>query len=413
MTPAAPHRPGPRGWGRSCCRLVPGTLDVRSTVISRSTLTARRPLVPAALGVTLTALVASGVAWSATGSTATLALDGTTRQVDYRGDTVADVLESAGLTVGEHDALVPSADTEIEDGETVSLRRGRQLELVVDGVTRTVWTTADDVDEALQQFGLRGQGLALSASRSRSIPLGGLSLSVTTPKTISIVADGRTTPRTTTQPTVRDALMEAGIGLDGDDRLSHLRADPVVAGLVVRVTRVKTVKSTERGTVAFSTVRRQDPDLVVGTTRTVTAGKAGVVSRTIATTYADGKVEKRAVLATTTVSKPVTRVLAVGTKPRPARTSSTSSGPRQGTGDVDSLNWPALAQCESGGNPRAVSSTGKYRGLYQFSYATWQSVGGSGDPAANSSGEQTYRAKLLYKRSGAGQWPECGRRLFT
>jgi hypothetical protein len=40
-------------------------------------------------------------------------------------------------------------------------------------------------------------------------------------------------------------------------------------------------------------------------------------------------------------------------------------------------------------------------------------VGGSGDPIDASSGEQTYRAQLLYDRSGAGQWPECGRRLFS
>ncbi|MBC7373663.1 MAG: transglycosylase family protein [Frankiales bacterium] len=86
---------------------------------------------------------------------------------------------------------------------------------------------------------------------------------------------------------------------------------------------------------------------------------------------------------------------------------------RQGTGSADSLNWAALAQCESGGNPRAVNPSGTYRGLYQFSLQTWQGVGGQGDPIDASSGEQTYRAKLLYQRSGAGQWPECGRRLFS
>jgi hypothetical protein len=68
----------------------------------------------------------------------------------------------------------------------------------------------------------------------------------------------------------------------------------------------------------------------------------------------------------------------------------------------------AIAACESGGDPTAVSSTGMYRGKYQFSVATWQSVGGSGDPAAAPEAEQDYRAALLYERSGAGQWPVCG-----
>ena len=48
---------------------------------------------------------------------------------------------------------------------------------------------------------------------------------------------------------------------------------------------------------------------------------------------------------------------------------------------ADGLNWGALANCESGGNPRAVNPAGYY-GLYQFDLGTWASVGGSGDPAA-------------------------------
>src|SRR5688500_15582790 len=42
----------------------------------------------------------------------------------------------------------------------------------------------------------------------------------------------------------------------------------------------------------------------------------------------------------------------------------------------------AIAACESGGNPRAIGGGGAYRGKYQFDLQTWQSVGGSGDPAA-------------------------------
>ena len=69
----------------------------------------------------------------------------------------------------------------------------------------------------------------------------------------------------------------------------------------------------------------------------------------------------------------------------------------------------AIAQCESGGNPRAISASGLYRGKYQFSFATWQSVGGKGDPAQASETEQDRRAAILYRREGPGQWPVCGR----
>lgn len=75
---------------------------------------------------------------------------------------------------------------------------------------------------------------------------------------------------------------------------------------------------------------------------------------------------------------------------------------------VSTATLEAIASCESGGNPSAVSSSGTYRGKYQFSYSTWASVGGSGDPAAASVAEQDYRAALLYSRAGSSPWPICG-----
>lgn len=68
----------------------------------------------------------------------------------------------------------------------------------------------------------------------------------------------------------------------------------------------------------------------------------------------------------------------------------------------------SIASCESGGNPTAVSSDGSYRGKYQFSFETWASVGGTGDPAAAPEEEQDYRAALLYASSGSSPWPVCG-----
>jgi hypothetical protein len=68
----------------------------------------------------------------------------------------------------------------------------------------------------------------------------------------------------------------------------------------------------------------------------------------------------------------------------------------------------SIASCESGSDPTAVSSDGSYRGKYQFDFGTWESVGGSGDPAAAPEDEQDYRAALLYSQSGSSPWPVCG-----
>jgi hypothetical protein len=75
---------------------------------------------------------------------------------------------------------------------------------------------------------------------------------------------------------------------------------------------------------------------------------------------------------------------------------------------VSQASLDAIASCESGGDPTAISSDGSYRGKYQFDYGTWASVGGSGDPAAAPEQEQDYRAALLYAQSGSSPWPVCG-----
>ncbi len=75
---------------------------------------------------------------------------------------------------------------------------------------------------------------------------------------------------------------------------------------------------------------------------------------------------------------------------------------------VSMATLESIASCESDGNPAAVSSDGTYRGKYQFDYGTWESMGGSGDPAAAPEAEQDYRAALLYAASGSSPWPICG-----
>jgi peptidoglycan hydrolase-like protein with peptidoglycan-binding domain len=90
---------------------------------------------------------------------------------------------------------------------------------------------------------------------------------------------------------------------------------------------------------------------------------------------------------------------------------SASSAPASGGGSTAGAPSGALAriaQCESGGDPTAVSSSGTYRGKYQFTRATWRDLGGSGDPAQASEAEQDRMAAKLYAQRGSAPWPVCG-----
>lgn len=68
----------------------------------------------------------------------------------------------------------------------------------------------------------------------------------------------------------------------------------------------------------------------------------------------------------------------------------------------------SIRACESGGNYSTNTGNGFY-GAYQFDMQTWQSVGGSGNPAAASPAEQDKRAAMLMAQRGSSPWPVCGR----
>jgi hypothetical protein len=78
-----------------------------------------------------------------------------------------------------------------------------------------------------------------------------------------------------------------------------------------------------------------------------------------------------------------------------------------GTASADTVNWDAVAQCESGGNWATNSGNGHYGGL-QFSPATWSSNGGIGSPALASRSEQIRVAENVLATQGIGAWPKCG-----
>ena len=77
-------------------------------------------------------------------------------------------------------------------------------------------------------------------------------------------------------------------------------------------------------------------------------------------------------------------------------------------GGVSQSMLDAIGECESGGDPHAVSSGGTYRGKYQFSRSTWHNLGGSGDPADAPEWVQDKLALKLYRQSGTSPWPNCG-----
>ena len=68
------------------------------------------------------------------------------------------------------------------------------------------------------------------------------------------------------------------------------------------------------------------------------------------------------------------------------------------------------AECESGGNPRAIGGGGAYRGAFQFLRSSWKAAPKSpgGDPIRYTYRTQAVVAIHLKRQMGTKPWPVCG-----
>ena len=73
--------------------------------------------------------------------------------------------------------------------------------------------------------------------------------------------------------------------------------------------------------------------------------------------------------------------------------------------------WKQIAMCESSMNPQAISPSGKYMGLFQFSQASWEFVGQQGKPHEATWQTQYKAARDLHKIQGWKAWPTCSKKI--
>ena len=367
--------------------------------------------------------VGAGTAVALTGDdpkTVSLKVDDQRSSVKTRAHTVEGVLSSRKLVVAQHDVIAPAVNTKIRNGTEIVLKRGRLLHLTIDGVERDVWTTAPTVAEALAELGYSTDDFS-SVSRDKRLPLSPTDIELRTPKQVRVLHDGRNDSVTTTAATVRQLLTDLRITVNAADRLSMPASSKITNGSAIRLQRVVTKTLVEQHTIGYSTVQRQNGSMYQGETKVVTAGKSGTAALTYRMVYVDGKLTGKTQVARSVTAAPVTAVVSVGTKarpapapaPAPATAPAPAPAPAPPASGGGGLNWDGVAACESGGNWSINTGNGYYGGL-QFDLGTWQANGGGAyapRPDLASKSAQIAVATSLYQKAGSAPWPVCGRYL--
>ncbi|MCQ4118273.1 resuscitation-promoting factor [Rhodococcus tibetensis] len=363
---------------------------------------ARSPLLYTVVALLLATLIAGGVMAVIRHKNVTLDVDGEMISLSTMSTSVDAALSDAGYSLDERDVVAPERDATLSDGDTVVLRRAREVSLTVDGQPKTVWTTALTVEDALKQLEI-AEDVHVSASRSQRLPLDGAALEVRNPMVVKLT-DGAApvTEVRLAAPTVGDFLAAHGAGLEQSDTVVPSADTPLIEGMEVTVTRDRVETKVETLPLAPPEQRIEDPTMNMSRTVVENPGMPGVQDVTFAVNTVNGKEVGRNQVAVTVTTPAQPKVIRVGAKP------GTEVPPVE-----NAAVWDALAQCEATGNWAINTGNGFYGGV-QFDQNTWERQGGlkyapRADLATRE--EQIAIASRTQKTQGWGAWPSCSGRL--
>lgn len=360
--------------------------------------------------VVLVALVLGLVAFVGNNKTVTLNVDGKVSSVQTFGGTVGQVVKGANLELQSSDRITPAADSHVRDGSIINVNLAKAVKVSLDGAERTISTTSPTVEGLVTELGVASAS-ELSVPKDAQLAVSGSFVSISTPKSVSIVADGKADKTTTTAANVGQLLADAGITLGASDRVSQPGNAPVVNDMVIKVSRVDVSQTAEAAeAVPFETLTTEDAGLTAGEKKVTQAGVAGTINKSFKLVLVDGREASRTLVSQTVSAQPVTEKITVGTKPKPKPAA--QAGANTGAGAPAMMNeamWDKIAQCESTGNWSINNGNGYYGGL-QFDIRTWLGAGG-GTYAPNASlatkAQQIDIANRVYAQRGLQPWG-CG-----
>ena len=256
--------------------------------------------------------------------TVTFSVDGVSQQAKVKPGTVKRALAQQGIPVGPHDDVQPSLDSEIHDGQVITVNYGRRVVVTIDGKKVVRWTTAKNVAEVLAQLNQSDPDNLVSVSRSLDISRAGLSFSMQTAKDVTVTIGGKT-QKITAVGTVADALKAAKVEVDSSDAVNPGLGTPLSDGMKITLTMVDQKSQKRRVAVPFSTKKVEDSSLSKGEIKVITKGVNGINEETWTVVFKDGKKVSEKKVSSKVVNAPVTQVVKVGTKTASSSSPSTRS----------------------------------------------------------------------------------------
>ncbi|WP_332650549.1 ubiquitin-like domain-containing protein [Lysinibacillus sp. 54212] len=258
--------------------------------------------------------VISFVLYQGTKTSVVIDANGEQLKIATHANTVEEVLALQDITVSEFDKVSPSLDTKIVSGMTISWEQANEVFISVDGKQSSIWTTEKLVKNILEEANIEvAEHDALSISLDTEV---GADNKIDIQKAFQLtLVDGLEERQVwSTSTTVANFLKQQEINIGEFDRVDKPMEDVITPNDKIAVVRVEKVTDVVEESVDFAVEKKKDSSLLKGKEKVVTEGKKGTVERTYEVIKENGKVISKTVQSEKVMTKPTTKVVAVGTK---------------------------------------------------------------------------------------------------
>lgn len=274
---------------------------------------------------------------TACGKTVSITIDdaGTTTIVDAKtNDTVADILEEVGITLGEKDETEPAAEKEIGDATTILVKRYATVTVKFGNNEKEVSLVGGKVSDAVREAGYALDNEYMPDVDSDTYLKDGMVITLKKAISVILVADGKTNNVETFAATVADFISEQNITLGKDDEVTPAVDEAIKDGSKIVIKRVEYKEETKTESIPFTTQQKTDSSLAAGTQKVQQAGVNGKKEVTYKIKYVDGKETSKEVLSEKVITESVPQIVLVGNQVQTnnnagASDSGSSSGGRQ------------------------------------------------------------------------------------
>jgi len=262
-----------------------------------------------------------------------LEIDGELEKIITTEKSVADVLDSVGITLLPGDRIWVNGIREDDPGMIVtrghtliSYKGAKSIQIQIDGEEITLRSAGNTLGEAITEAGIELlEGDVLTPPSETLISSADHAI-LERAKPIAIVADNTLIETLVVAETVGEALGRAGVAIVGLDYSIPGLEEKLPDDGLIRIIRVRDVILTEQTPIPFETIYEANSELEIDRQVVMDSGAYGVQASQIRIRYEDGQEVGRIVEGEWVAREPQPRKVGYGTK-IVVRTLSTPNGP--------------------------------------------------------------------------------------